>query len=40
VLVNATARDAPARMQMDEIGLFTVDNGEIVREEFFYSTEG
>jgi len=27
-------------MQMDEIGLFIVDNGKIVREEFFYSTEG
>ena len=24
------------RMKMDEIGLFTVENGKIVREEFFY----
>jgi hypothetical protein len=27
-------------MKMDEIGLFTVENGKITREEFFYSTEG
>ena len=25
------------RMQMEEVGLFTVKNGKIVREEFFYS---
>jgi ketosteroid isomerase-like protein len=25
------------RMVMDEVGLFTVKNGKIVREEFFYS---
>jgi ketosteroid isomerase-like protein len=25
------------RMQMDEIGVYTVKNGKIVREEFFYS---
>ena len=24
------------RMQMDEVGLFTVDAGKIVKEEFFY----
>ncbi len=26
------------RMQMDEVGIYTVKNGKIVREEFFYST--
>jgi hypothetical protein len=25
---------------MDEVGLFTVENGKIIREEFFYPTEG
>ena len=25
------------RMTMDEVGLFTIENGKIVREEFFYS---
>ena len=24
------------RMKLDEVGLFTVANGKIVREEFFY----
>jgi hypothetical protein len=28
------------RIKMDEVGLFTVENGKITREEFFYSTEG
>jgi len=27
-------------MQMQEAGLFTVENAKVVREEFFYSTEG
>jgi ketosteroid isomerase-like protein len=28
------------RMQMNEMGLFTVKDGKIVREEFFYPTAG
>jgi len=37
---DVTNKPSGRRMQMDEIGLFTVDNDKIVREEFFYSTEG
>jgi len=35
-----TAKAGPfagKRMQMEEVGLYTVENGKIVREEFFYS---
>jgi hypothetical protein len=28
---------AGKRMQMEEVGLYTVESGKIVREEFFYS---
>ena len=27
---------AGQRMQMEEAGLYTVDNGKIIKEEFFY----
>ena len=37
---DVTNKPSGRRMQMDEVGLFTVENGKIVREEFFYSTEG
>jgi len=37
---DVTNKPSGRRMQMDEIGLFTVENEKIVREEFFYSTEG
>jgi ketosteroid isomerase-like protein len=37
---DVTNKPSGRRMQMDEIGLFTVENGKIVREEFFYATEG
>lgn len=36
---EVTAKEGPyagKRMKMDEIGLYTVKNGKIVREEFFY----
>lgn len=33
---DITNRPANRRMKMDEIGLFTVESGKIVREEFFY----
>ena len=38
---DVTAKDGPQkgkRFQMEEIGIYTVKNGKIVREEFFYST--
>jgi ketosteroid isomerase-like protein len=34
---DVTHKPTSKRMKMDEIGLFTVENGKIVREEFFYS---
>jgi ketosteroid isomerase-like protein len=37
---DVTNKPSGRRMQMDEVGLFTVQNDKIVREEFFYSTEG
>lgn len=33
---DITNKPTGKRMQMDEVGLFTVENGKIVREEFFY----
>lgn len=37
---EVTNKPSGRRMKMDEVGLFTVENGKITREEFFYSTEG
>ena len=34
---DVTNKPSGQRMKMDEVGLFTVENGKIVREEFFYS---
>lgn len=36
---DVTNKPANRRMTMDEIGLFTVENGKIVREEFFYQAD-
>ncbi len=36
---DVTAKNGPMkgkRFQMDEVGIYTVKNGKIVREEFFY----
>lgn len=33
---DVTNKPTNRRMNMDEIGLFTVENGKITREEFFY----
>lgn len=33
---DITNKPSGQRMQMDEVGLFTVENGKIVKEEFFY----
>ena len=35
---DATDKKLGKRMTMDEVGLFTVANGKIVREEYFYPT--
>jgi ketosteroid isomerase-like protein len=37
---DVTNKPSGKRMKMDEVGLFTVENGKITREEFFYPTEG
>ncbi len=34
---DVTHKPTGKRMKMDEVGLFTVENGKIAREEFFYS---
>lgn len=33
---EVTNKPSGKRMKMDEVGLYTVGNGKIVREEFFY----
>ena len=35
---DVTQKFSGKRMKMDEVGLYTVKNGKIVREEFFYVT--
>ncbi len=35
---DVTNKPSGKRMKMDEVGLYTVRNGKIVREEFFYDT--
>jgi hypothetical protein len=34
---DVTNKPSGQRIAMEEVGLFTVENGKIVREEFFYS---
>lgn len=36
-LYDVTNKPSSKRMAMDEVGLFSVSNGKIVKEEFFYS---
>lgn len=38
-VLDVTNKPSKRRMQMDEIGLFTVESGKINREEFFYSID-
>jgi ketosteroid isomerase-like protein len=38
-LYDVTNKPSGKRITMDEVGLFTVDNGKIVKEEFFYAME-
>lgn len=37
---EVTNKPSKRRFKMEEAALFTVENDKIVREEFFYSTEG
>jgi hypothetical protein len=37
---DVTNKPSGRRLQMDEVGVFTIENGKIAREEFFYPTEG
>ncbi len=34
---EVTNKPSGQRMKLDEVGLFTIEHGKIVREEFFYS---
>ena len=34
---DVTNKPSGQRMKMDEVGLYTIANGKIVREEFFYA---
>lgn len=34
---EVTNKPSKRRMSMEEVGLFTIENGKIVREEFFYA---
>jgi ketosteroid isomerase-like protein len=36
--MDVTNKESGQRMQMQEVGIYHVANGKIVREEFFYST--
>lgn len=35
--IDATERESGKRHAMKELGIYTVENGKIVREEFFYT---
>jgi len=35
--MDVTKKPSGKRMTLDELGLFTVRDGKIVREEFFYT---
>ena len=37
---DVTNKPSGMRMQMDEIGLFTLEGGKVVKEEFFYTMGG
>jgi len=39
MLMNVQMKGAPAVIDMDEICVYTVNNGKIVREEFFYTPQ-
>ena len=35
--IDVTAKESGQRMQMRELGVYTVEDGKIVREEFYYN---
>ncbi len=37
---DITHKPSGMRVQMDEVGVFTVEDGKVVREEFFYDMGG
>ena len=37
-IFDVTDKPSGKRTTMDEVGLFTIENGKITREEFFYPT--
>lgn len=37
---DITNKPSGMRMQMDEVGVFTVKDGKVIREEFFYDMGG
>jgi hypothetical protein len=37
--IDATQKSENKRMKMEEVAVYNVENGKIVREEFFYGTE-
>ena len=38
--MDVTNKESGQRMQMREVGVYTVKNGKILREEFFYPPMG
>ena len=38
--MEVTPKQTGKRMTVEEVGLYSVENGKIVKEEFFYKTEG
>ena len=38
-IFDVTDKPSGKRTTMDEVGLFTIENGKITREEFFYPTD-
>ena len=38
--IEVTNKPSGQRMKFDEVGLYTIENGKIVREEFFYHLDG
>jgi len=38
--MEVTPKQTGKRMTVEEVGLYSVENGKIVKEEFFYKPEG
>mgnify|MGYP002623176530 FL=1 len=38
--IDVTNKPSGQRMQMEEVGLYTVKNGKVVQEEYFYDMPG